>query len=247
MSPAPDAWEPREPLRRDDPRGLAHAVAARLRSAIADGALAPGARVPSEAQLSRGYEVSRTVVREAVSQLRAEGLVETFQGRGSFIAATPGAAGGRADDGGIVLPARRSARDVMELRLAIECEAAALAARRRTRAQVEVLDRALADLREAVRTGGSVVGPDWAIHMAVAVASGNPLLIGVMEGLGAQSVLRHRASLDDDVDLVDPEHGALLVHEHAAIRDAVVRGDADAARSAVRVHLGRSLASLPQP
>ena len=83
--------------------------------------------------------------------------------------------------------------------------------------------------------------------MAVAVASGNPLLIGVMEGLGAQSVLRHRASLDDDVDLVDPEHGALLVHEHAAIRDAVVRGDADAARSAVRVHLGRSLASLPQP
>ena len=201
--------------------------------------------MPSEAQLSRGYEVSRTVVREAVSQLRAEGLVETFQGRGSFIAATPGAAGGRADDGGIVLPARRSARDVMELRLAIECEAAALAARRRTRAQIEVLDRALADLRRAVRTGGSVVGPDWAIHMAVTVASGNPLLIGVMEGLGAQSVLRHRASLDD-VDLVDPEHGALLVHEHAAIRDAVERGDADAARSAVRVHLGRSRASLPR-
>lgn len=104
MSPAPDAWEPGGPLRRDDPRGLAHAVAARLRTAIADGALTPGAKVPSEAQLSRGYEVSRTVVREAVSQLRAEGLVETFQGRGSFIAATPGAAGGRADDGGIVLP-----------------------------------------------------------------------------------------------------------------------------------------------
>lgn len=245
MSPAPDAWEPGGPLRRDDPRGLAHAVAARLRTAIADGALTPGAKVPSEAQLSRGYEVSRTVVREAVSQLRAEGLVETFQGRGSFIAAAPGARGGRADSG-IVLPVRRSARDVMELRLAIECEAAALAARRRTRAQIEVLDRALADLRRAVRTGGSVVGPDWAIHMAVTVASGNPLLIGVMEGLGAQSVLRHRASLDD-VDLVDPEHGALLVHEHAAIRDAVVRGDADAARSAVRVHLGRSLASLPRP
>ena len=245
MSPAPDAWEPGGPLRRDDPRGLAHAVAARLRTAIADGALTPGAKVPSEAQLSRGYEVSRTVVREAVSQLRAEGLVETFQGRGSFIAAAPGARGGRAD-GGIVLPVRRSARDVMELRLAIECEAAALAARRRTRAQIEVLDRALADLRQAVRTGGGVVGPDWAIHMAVAVASGNPLLIGVMESLGAQSVLRHRASVDD-VDLVDPEHGALLVHEHAAIRDAVVRGDADAARSAVRVHLGRSLASLPRP
>lgn len=244
MSPSPGAWEPGGPLGRDDPRGLAHAVAARLRSAIADGVLAPGARVPSEAQLSQGYEVSRTVVREAVSQLRAEGLVETFQGRGSFIAATPGARGGRAD-GGIVLPVRRSARDVMELRLAIECEAAALAARRRTRAQIEVLDRALADLRQAVRTGGGVVGPDWAIHMAVAVASGNPLLIGVMESLGAQSVLRHRASVDD-VDLVDPEHGALLVHEHAAIRDAVERGDADAARSAVRVHLGRSLASLPR-
>lgn len=244
MSPSPGAWEPGGPLGRDDPRGLAHAVAARLRSAIADGVLAPGARVPSEAQLSQGYEVSRTVVREAVSQLRAEGLVETFQGRGSFIAAAPGARGGRADSG-IVLPVRRSARDVMELRLAIECEAAALAARRRTRAQIEVLDRALADLRQAVRTGGGVVGPDWAIHMAVAVASGNPLLIGVMESLGAQSVLRHRASVDD-IDLVDPEHGALLVHEHAAIRDAVERGDADAARSAVRVHLGRSLASLPR-
>lgn len=244
MSPSPGAWEPGGPLGRDDPRGLAHAVAARLRSAIADGVLAPGARVPSEAQLSQGYEVSRTVVREAVSQLRAEGLVETFQGRGSFIAATPGARGGRAD-GGIVLPVRRSARDVMELRLAIECEAAALAARRRTRAQIEVLDRALADLRQAVRTGGGAVGPDWAIHMAVAVASGNPLLIGVMESLGAQSVLRHRASVDD-VGLADPEHGALLVHEHAAIRDAVERGDADAARSAMRVHLGRSLASLPR-
>ena len=68
---------------------LAQRVVAGLKDKILTGDLPPGRKLPSEAELIDEYQVSRTVVREAVTRLRAEGLVETFQGRGSFVLAMP--------------------------------------------------------------------------------------------------------------------------------------------------------------
>ena len=68
---------------------LSAGIIAGLKDKILAGDLAPGAKLPSESELIEEYAVSRTVVREAVTRLRAEGLVETQQGRGSFVLAVP--------------------------------------------------------------------------------------------------------------------------------------------------------------
>lgn len=244
MTTSGPALSDQQSLHRNDPRGLTHALAASLKSLIAAGRLSTGDRLPSESELCRSFDVSRTVVREAISQLRAEGLIETFHGKGSFIA-LPQAPTEHASSQSVVdLSLSQSPRDVMELRMAVETEAAALAAVRHTDQDIRSMDAALSDLRHATEVGGSIIGPDWAVHMAVATASANPLLIATMRAMGPSAVLRHRASLDDDVDVLDPEHSALILHEHHVIRDAVARGDAEAARAAIRVHLSRSMAAL---
>ncbi len=232
-------------LRRDDPRGLSHALAVRLKSDIAAGHLVSGDQVPSEAELGRTYGVSRTVVREAVSQLRAEGLVETFHGRGSYIAAAsalPKASSGEPFT--VDLSVSHSARDMMELRRGIETEAAALAARRHSPSDIMSIDRALTDFDDAVAAHSSTIAADFAIHLGIAVASGNPLIISLISALGSQSVLLQRASLHDDVDVTSREHGQLLQYEHRQIRNAIARGDVEGARSAMFSHLARSLSGI---
>lgn len=231
----------------DAPAGaprLARLVVDSLKQDIATGRLAPGERLPSESELTRDHGVSRTVVREAVSRLRAEGLVVTYQGRGSFVTGThpsQGEVAGGADAVGTLLSGA-SAREVMELRLALEPEAAALAAARGR--GVRLVDEALSRLRDAVEAGAGSVEEDWAVHAAVAAASGNRLLAGLLGELGSASVLRQRASLAAGLG-ADPEHARDLVREHVLVRDAIARGDAESARAGMRVHLARSLAALP--
>jgi DNA-binding FadR family transcriptional regulator len=111
MSAAPDG------LDRGAARGLAHELVERLKGRMLSGELAPGDRLPTESTLVEEFGVSRTVVREAVSRLQAAGLVETFQGRGSFVLEVPERAPG--------LREVRSHRDVLELldfRVGVESE-----------------------------------------------------------------------------------------------------------------------------
>ncbi len=107
---------------------LAQRVVAGLKDKILAGDLPPGHKLPSETELIDEYGVSRTVVREAVTRLQAEGLVETFQGRGSFVLAMP-----EPTQFSVEAAAIRTHHDVLDMvdfRLGIECEAAALAAAR---------------------------------------------------------------------------------------------------------------------
>lgn len=224
-------------LHRTDPRGLSHALAGQLKQRIAGGELGTGARVPSEAELCSDFTVSRTVVREAIAQLRAEGLVETFQGRGTFVTAP----------GGGQEPATASLtgtpRQVMELRLGLECEASALAAVKSTEVDRGIMVRAMADLRKALLRRKPAIAEDYALHAAIALASGNPLISDVLRRLGPHAIVRHRAGLAGPT-VLEPGHADLLVHEHQQICDAIARRDPEASRAAMRTHLSRSLAAL---
>src|SRR5260370_9266794 len=118
-------------------RKLSRRLFEQLAEQIKGGRLAPGARLPTEQELTRAARVSRTVVREAVAALRAEGLVVTRQGVGAFVSAEPQRAPFRID------PERMQSLDdvlhVMELRLGVEIESAGLAAERASRAQVRAI------------------------------------------------------------------------------------------------------------
>ena len=149
--PAPASTPPLlSPLRPG--RNLAEEVVARIAREIRGGRLAPGTRLPTERRLMQAMGVSRTVVREAVAALRAEGLVTTRQGSGAFVAADTSRVPFRIDPDG--LSSIGDVLEVMELRLAIEVEAAALAAARMTPESLAPIGKALRAL-VMVRMHGS--------------------------------------------------------------------------------------------
>src|SRR5438132_10767188 len=122
-----------------------------LAGEIRSGRLAPGARLPTEQALTRAARVSRTVVREAVAALRAEGLVITRQGVGAFVSAEPQRAPFRIEPERLKTLA--DILNVMELRLGVEIESAGLAAERATRAQVKAIAAALEAIERAALAG----------------------------------------------------------------------------------------------
>ncbi len=109
------------------PRSLAHELIARLTADITSGKIPPGSQLPTEQELIAATGVSRTVVREAVAALRAEGLVVTRQGVGAFV---PDNARRSFRVDLDQLSSLREVLDVMELRTGIEIETAGLAAER---------------------------------------------------------------------------------------------------------------------
>ncbi len=129
-----------------------------LAEQIKSGRLAPGARLPTEAELTRAARVSRTVVREAVAALRAEGLVVTRQGVGAFVSAEPQRAPFRIE------PERMQTLNdilgVMELRLGVEIESAGLAAERVSRSQLKIIGGALEAIERAAQEGRAAVDED---------------------------------------------------------------------------------------
>ena len=223
-------------------RGLTHDVVQGLTERLRSGEIGVGDKLPSEAEIMRAFGVSRGVVREALSRLQAARLVETHHGIGTFAlavadtgpwpaaGAAPGAATGGLDD---VLA-------VLELRLCVESESAALAALRRTPAQLDGMRRAVADFARHPANPGGTVAPDFRFHQAIADATGNPYVAGLMHQLGPRVIPRSRLP----ATLLPPQAQAahlLQVHaEHEQVLDAIARGDADAARAAMRVHLVNS-------
>lgn len=213
-------------------RSLASELVDHLRGQIESGALAPGDRIPTERELVEGSGVSRTVVREAIARLTAEGLLEPRQGSGVFVTEARSAAfhvsQGAFDD--LVEVSR-----LLELRLAVEIEMAGLAARRRSETDVAemraLIDRIAADI--AATGDGSAA--DEALHGLIARASGNRYFGRFLEFLEMGLVPRRglvRQSAEDDDTYLDRVHD-----EHVALVEAIARRDIDGAREAVRRHL----------
>jgi GntR family transcriptional regulator, transcriptional repressor for pyruvate dehydrogenase complex len=181
------------------------------------------------------FGISRTVIREAVSALRADGLVVTRQGSGAFVAGDAGRRPFRID------PERLSSiydvLQVMELRTGVEIETAGLAAQRYDRPQLRGVEIALEAIDHQIAAGDPTITADFEFHMAIAAATGNPYFVKFLEFLGniiipRQSVRikahcpnRQRAYLEK----VQAEHREI----YFAIRDRAV----DDAREAVRRHL----------
>src|SRR2546430_10871342 len=210
-----------------------------LAGEIRSGRLGPGARLPTEQALTRAARVSRTVVREAVAALRAEGLVITRQGVGAFVSAEPTRAPFRIE------PERLQSLDeilnVMELRLGVEIESAGLAAERGTKSDVRAIAASLQAIDETAREGKSAVDEDLAFHRAIAEATGNAEFPRFLQFIGRHLIPRRTVS-----GLPERRGGqraslALIQEEHRRIADAIAAGDPKAARDAMRRHLTRSL------
>ncbi|MGF1551919.1 MAG: FadR/GntR family transcriptional regulator [Paracoccaceae bacterium] len=209
-------------------------VVAALRERIEAGEVRPGERLPPESKLAETFSVSRTVIREAIAGLRADGLVEPRQGAGVFVL-EPVKAPPRPfeiDD----VERLSSILEMLEVRVAVEMEAAALAAVRRSPAQEEaILDAAAAILRLAAE-GAATVEADIRFHATIAEATNNPRFRECLDLMGGAMI--PRATLRGADAAVGAEgYIARIAAEHDAIADAIGRADPEAAREAMRRHL----------
>ncbi len=215
-------------------RNLVAEVVAQLRARIVNGEAQTGDRLPSEAQLTEAYSVSRTVIREAIAALRADGLVEARQGAGVFVLEPKEVA--QRPFQIVDVDKISSIIEMLELRSAVEMEAAALAATRRSPAQEEEIYEAESEIRALATKGLPTTEADFRFHKSIAKAANNPRFVEFLDVLG-QPVIPRSALQSGDRHRSPEAYIALISEEHRAIADAIAAGDPEAARDAMRLHL----------
>ncbi len=225
------------PVRRR-PRTLALELVESLGDRIRDGRIATGDKLPTEAAIMEEFGVSRTVVREAISKLQAAGLVETRHGIGTFVVGLgDGAAFRIAPD---QMGTLHDVIAVLELRIGLETEAAALAAVRRSQENLRDMRSALDAFAAALAEGRDAVGPDFQFHLEVARATQNPHFTELMGTLGSMIIPRARLGAGPAEGDAQRSYLHRANAEHENIYDAIVSQDPEAARAAMRTHLANS-------
>ncbi|UUW92029.1 GntR family transcriptional regulator [Pimelobacter simplex] len=198
-------------------RSLRDLVLEELRDQIIERRLAPGERLV-ERDLAEVLDVSRIVVREAIQQLAAEGMVTVLPRRGAQVAALD----------------PDSALHLFEVRIGLESMAATAAAERRTDADLARLDRLIVEAQEATRAGDRkrATHLNMEFHEAVVDAAGNPLLGSIFRSLSGRALQLFRIGQDVDA------HG--LHHEHVELVAVLRAGDAERAGAMMAEHIAGS-------
>jgi GntR family transcriptional repressor for pyruvate dehydrogenase complex len=221
---------PRKTLSAD----LAGSLIERIRSRE----FAPGHKLPTEQHIMQAHRVSRTVVREALSHLQAAGLVETRHGVGTFVRSPAEAPAFRVSPD--QLGNLRDVIALLEFRIGVETESAALAAQRRREDNLVDMRRALDAFDRSLAQGRDAVGADFDFHREVARATRNHHFVDLISSLGLGVIPRRRLT---SPDLLPPDREAYLQRvnlEHESIYNAIAAQDAEAARAAMRTHLSNS-------
>lgn len=227
------------------PRRLPDEVAQSVMSAIADGSLKPGDKLPSEAEMSANFNVARTVVREAISLLKFDGVVDSRRGVGAFVANREERTSFR------ISPAcfekRREIIKLLQLRTSVQSGAAALAAELRTEEQMGVIETVLQELLEANAKGPEKaleerVEAELRLYRLITEASENEYFCDVVNMIEAniQNYLRSAFLKNAAASEFAPN----VIVEHKAVVSAIKEQSPEAARVATRKRFSNAADSL---
>lgn len=217
-----------------------------LKTHITESQLEKGVKLGSLNELSQQFGVSRTVIREAVSALRSDGVVEARHGVGVFVHEPPRS---DADDNGMfdadvtLAPLSRiktSFMDLLELRMAFEVHAAGLAAVRRSWAQESNIWNAARQFEASLEDEAALDHLDFIFHRSIAEATNNGAFIEFFSLMSLQILPQPAFSKELNPALITPDYVQNTVVEHRAICEAISTGSAEKAREAMRAHLNRS-------
>jgi GntR family uxuAB operon transcriptional repressor len=210
-----------------EPR-LYRVVAGRVQQMIQDDKIAPGARLPAERELAARLSVSRASLREALIALELGGVVEVRGGSGVYVCERP-------------LPADVPETgpgpfEVLAARRMIESEIAAIAAKAATGAAVDAILKAVEEMERHHEDRASNEMADRNFHLAIARATGNTALVGVIEYLWSnRGSLWHKLKEHYQTEELRLE----TLPDHRKILEAIAARDAAGARHAMRAHLER--------
>jgi GntR family transcriptional repressor for pyruvate dehydrogenase complex len=219
------------PVRR---RNLSHSIAESLLDRIRAGEVGVGDRLPTEQGLMEEFGVGRNVIREAIQQLVAIGVLDVRPGRGTTVI------GLGSDD---LLDARtmsalledQTIADLYAFRMLIEVEIAEAAASHATAQQIQTIADAHLEYERNLAAGQPVYRSDLSFHRAVALASNNQIYVRVLDALS--DLLEASRERTDHVPGA-PERAA---EQHGVILEAIRRGDGMAAREEMRQHIRRAI------
>jgi GntR family transcriptional regulator, transcriptional repressor for pyruvate dehydrogenase complex len=211
-------------------------IVQQVEDSILKGQLKPGDQLPAERDLAHSFGVSRTAVREAVKTLREKGMVEAYSGRGTFVTNGTSHSIRQSLDLMIRINPQEGSANLAELRAVLEPEIAGLAALRIEEQLVSTMREAVAVMDRSLQDPDAYVEADLDFHLSLAEAAGNPLILSLLDSI--VGLLREQRSR---IFLVDggPERGQF---HHKRILAAILQGDPEAAREAMRAHLQQVLA-----
>ncbi|MHB0775866.1 transcriptional regulator GlcC [Halomonas sp. WWR20] len=214
-------------------------VATKIEKLILDGVIKPGQALPSERRLCEKLGVSRASLREGLRVLRGRGIIDTQQGRGSFVAQLLPSR----DDSPMMHMFRdhpRTLYDLLEVRALLEGESSRLAALRGTPADFVLITRRYEELLALIETDDEVDVPtlarlDHAFHLAICEASHNPVLVHTLQGLSDLWLSSVFASVKNLYHRPGPR--AQINHQHARLYRAVIERKPDLAWQVAQEHL----------
>lgn len=216
-------------------RKIYEQIAEQIKEQIVSGKLPPGHKLPSTRELTERYQVGRSTMREALSMLKAMGLIEIRQGEGCFVRSV--------DDTEMEVPrfehlftSMEAVVELLEARISLEVANAGLAAVKRTDEDVAALEAVLSDMDS--ERGTETVGEkqDMRFHMTLAHATHNSIMVKLLETISAQVELTIRETRRVRL-YANKEIAGQLWREHKAIADSVAARDPERAQTEMRKHL----------
>ncbi|HEY4804127.1 MAG TPA: FadR/GntR family transcriptional regulator [Paraburkholderia sp.] len=203
---------------------------------IIEGEYKEGERLPTEHMLAERFATSRPTVREALAQLRADGIIATRHGSGTTVMRRPDPDVRRFAP----LETLSDIRRCYEYRVVVEAGAASLAAQKADDEDIAAIQREWDNLQTIIETSGIGAKDDFAFHMAVARASKNQFFITALSGIQEQMLFS--MNLSRNLSLVKSiERQRLVQQEHLEVLEAIQARDAVRASTAMRAHLERAV------
>lgn len=215
------------------PRELSVTAAKRLREMIVENKMQSGDRLPSESELGEMFGVSRSTVREAIKLLIAENVVEIQRGKGTFITMQPGV--GKDPLGLEFANQKRLLRNLLETRMMIEPQIAALAAQRAKQENIDQLAQIIEQIKAAGSDKGNHTPYDVAFHRAVAECTQNDVLYRILPIIceSIQEGYFKTANV--------PGSYERAIQSHINIFQAIVNKDPEAAKNETEKHLRQTM------
>lgn len=215
------------------PKKISDQVFDQLRELIVRGQLKSGEKIMPERELAEAMSVSRTTVRNAISRLVFMGLLEHKQGQGTFVRPPESR-----EDNPLALAMEAqdaTLEDLLEVRMGLECNAAALAAKRADESDILLLEKSLNEMKSEVTSGRLGTEADVSFHMAISYAAKNPVQIHIMRSFydflffGIKENLYYLYEKEERIQQI--------IDQHRALYEAIKNRNPEAAREAMHTHI----------
>ncbi|MBF0574110.1 MAG: FadR family transcriptional regulator [Desulfamplus sp.] len=221
------------PIKPIKAKRISDQVFDQIRELIYRGKLKPGEKLMPERELADAMKVSRTTIRDAIQRLVAMGLVAQKQGQGTFVKSydfdeqSPLAKAMQTQDASI--------QDLLEVRMGLECNAAALAAMRSDEQDINAMEHSIEEMKKEINSGRLGTEADTSFHMAIAYATKNPLHILIMRNFYDYlfyGIKENLAGLYENMDNID-----IIIGQHHSIVNSIKSRDSYQSYTSMKKHI----------